>query len=34
MPKPNLLFLFTDEQRQDTMGAYGNERIRAPRLDA
>ncbi len=32
-PKPNLLFLFTDEQRQDTMRAYGNTRIRTPNLD-
>jgi arylsulfatase A-like enzyme len=34
MPKPNLLFLFTDEQRQDTMRAYGNPCIRTPNLDA
>jgi len=34
MPKPNLLFLFTDEQRADTMAAYGNRRIRTPHLDA
>ena len=34
MPKPNLLFLFTDEQRQDTMAAYGNHLIQAPHLDA
>jgi arylsulfatase len=34
MPKPNLLFLFTDEQRQDTMRAYGNQRIQTPNLDA
>jgi len=33
MPKPNLLFLFTDEQRQDTMAAYGNQLIQAPHLD-
>ena len=34
MPKPNLVFIFTDEQRLDTMRAYGNERIRTPNLDA
>jgi len=33
MSRPNLLFLFTDEQRADTMGAYGNTRIRTPNLD-
>ncbi len=32
--KPNLLFLFTDEQRFDTMGCYGNDRIRTPHLNA
>jgi len=30
---PNLLFLFTDEQRPDTMRAYGNDRIHTPNLD-
>jgi arylsulfatase A-like enzyme len=30
---PNLLFIFTDEQRYDTLGAYGNDRIRTPNLD-
>jgi len=34
MSKPNLLFIFTDEQRQDTMRAYGNARIRTPNMDA
>jgi arylsulfatase A-like enzyme len=29
----NLLFLWTDEQRPDTIGAYGNPRIRTPHLD-
>ncbi len=33
MPQPNLLFLFTDEQRADTMAAYGNPRIQTPNLD-
>lgn len=30
--KPNLLFLWTDEQRADTMAVYGNTRIHAPNL--
>ena len=25
--KPNLLFIWTDEQRADTMGVYGNTKI-------
>ncbi len=33
MDRPNLLFLFTDEQRADTLAAYGNRRIRMPHLD-
>ena len=28
--KPNLLFIWTDEQRYNTMAAYGNEKIRTP----
>ena len=32
MPPPNLLFIFTDEQRYDTMAAYGNERIETANL--
>ena len=32
--KPNLLFIWTDEQRADTMAAYGNAKIQAPNLDA
>ena len=31
--KPNLLFLWTDEQRADTMAAYGNHRFRVPALN-
>jgi len=31
--KPNLLFIWTDEQRADTMAAYGNNRIHAPNLN-
>jgi arylsulfatase A-like enzyme len=33
MRPPNLLFIFTDEQRYDTMSAYGNRRIEMPNLD-
>ncbi len=33
MPPPNLLFLFTDEQRYDTLAAYGNELIEMPNLN-
>ena len=29
----NLLFLFTDEQRADTLAAYGNDRIEMPNLN-
>ncbi len=31
--KPNLLFIVTDQQRVDTMKAYGNSKIRTPNLD-
>ena len=31
--KPNLLFIWTDEQRADTMAAYGNRAIHAPNLN-
>ncbi|OVE78812.1 hypothetical protein BVY01_04340 [bacterium I07] len=31
--KPNLLFIWTDEQRPDTMAVYGNTRIQAPNLN-
>ena len=33
MPSPNLLFIFTDQQRWDTLGAYGNPGISTPHLD-
>jgi len=33
MKRPNLLFIFTDEQRADTMAAYGNHRIETPNLN-
>lgn len=31
--RPNLLFLFTDEQRADSLAAYGNDRIEMPNLN-
>jgi len=31
--KPNLLFLWTDEQRADTFAAYGNQRLHVPVLN-
>ena len=31
--KPNVLFLFTDDQRADTVHALGNERIKTPNID-
>ena len=35
MPKqPNVLFLFTDQQRADTMACYGNDDIQTPNLNA
>lgn len=33
MTPPNLLFIFTDEQRFDTMATYGNTRIQTPNLN-
>ena len=32
--KPNLLFIFTDQQRADTMRCYGNDHIDTPHLNA
>jgi arylsulfatase A-like enzyme len=32
--KPNLLFIFTDQQRADTMACYGNDDIQTPNLNA
>ncbi len=32
-PRPNLLFLFADDQRADTIGAWGNPHIKTPNLD-
>ncbi len=31
--RPNILFLFADDQRADTIAAYGNSHIRTPNLD-
>ena len=31
--KPNLLFICSDQQRTDTMGAYGNDWIETPALN-
>ncbi|MDA2923618.1 sulfatase-like hydrolase/transferase [Acidobacteria bacterium AH-259-L09] len=31
--RPNVLFLFSDDQRTDTIAAYGNRHIRTPSLD-
>ena len=33
-PRPNLLFIFTDQQRADTLGCYGNRVVETPNLDA
>ncbi len=33
MRRPNLLFLYTDEQAAKTMSAYGNDHIETPNLD-
>jgi len=32
--RPNLLFLWTDQQRADTLACYGNSRVQAPNLNA
>ena len=31
--RPNILFLFADDMRADTIGAHGNRHIRTPTLD-
>jgi len=33
MPRPNILWICTDQQRYDTIGALGNPHIRTPNLD-
>ena len=30
---PNLVYIFTDQQRADTMAAYGNDWIETPNLN-
>ena len=32
--KPNFLFLFADDQRDDSIGAYGNSHIKTPNIDS
>ncbi|HCS54986.1 sulfatase-like hydrolase/transferase [Rubinisphaera sp.] len=32
--KPNILFLFADDQRTDTIGAWGNPHIQTPNIDS
>lgn len=34
MKTPNLLYIFTDQQRADTLGCYGNHQIETPALNA
>ncbi|MCH2174844.1 MAG: sulfatase-like hydrolase/transferase [Lentisphaeria bacterium] len=34
MTKPNVLLFFTDDQRFDTIGAWGNKSIKTPHMDA
>ena len=31
--RPNVVFLFADDQRADTIGAHGNPHIKTPNLD-
>lgn len=31
--RPNILFLFTDDQHVDPVGAFGNPHIRTPHID-
>src|SRR3546814_19952192 len=32
-PKPNILWVCTDQQRWDTLGCYGNDHVETPHLD-
>ena len=32
--RPNFLFIITDQQRADHLGAYGNAIVRTPNIDA
>jgi arylsulfatase A-like enzyme len=34
LSSPNILFLFADDQRADTIGAHGNPHIRTPHIDS
>ncbi len=34
MDKPNIIFIFSDQQRADTMGCYGQKLDVTPHLDA
>jgi arylsulfatase A-like enzyme len=34
LAKPNVLFLFADDMRADTIAAHGNSHIRTPNLDS
>jgi arylsulfatase len=34
MNRPNILWICTDQQRFDTLGCYGNDWVRTPRIDA
>src|SRR5690348_17362589 len=34
LSRSNLLFLWTDQQRADTLACYGNTRVQAPNLNA
>ena len=34
MGQPNILYIFTDQQRVDTLRCYGNEQIETPALDS
>ena len=34
MDRPNVLWIWTDQQRWDALGAGGNPHIRTPNLDA
>ncbi len=34
MPRPNILFICTDQQRSDALGCYGNPHIQTPAIDA
>ena len=34
MPRPNVIFILTDDQGWDDLGCHGNPRLRTPRLEA